>query len=123
MKLQDSSRQTSQRNSSSETEITHSGWDSDRQAFFSKYHASPFVSLNPLYALPASILANLDTTIPGWLTVQEKSFEHELLALCQTHHAAGIFYGQPITDSSISISSVGEASIPPTAIVSYSSRL
>jgi hypothetical protein len=67
-----------------------------------KYPQSPFSRLNPLYALPAELLAILAAKLPHWFRAEEVNFEADLLVLCQRHNCLGLWHESWIIDASLS---------------------
>jgi hypothetical protein len=68
-------------------------WEADLLNFRSRFEQSPFLSLNPLYALPRDLIDNICKEMHDWLKSEELQFENDLYTLCQNHHAVGTFCG------------------------------
>lgn len=71
-------------------------WDTDVERFDDEHSTNPYRQLDPLYALPATLLAAIRQELPAWLAPDEIKFETDLARLCARHHAVGIFHGRDV---------------------------
>jgi hypothetical protein len=74
-------------------------WVDDMTQFRGRHSDNPHALADPLYAIPADLLAAIHGEIPDFFCDDELSFERDFSAVCQRHHAIGVFLSRPIVHS------------------------
>jgi hypothetical protein len=92
---------TNQRTPTAENSGHQNQWDA-LECFRSQQRQHPACGLDPLYALPESLIRQLISTIPELFQDNDIAFEVALTDLCRRHNCNGVFHGRPIQQASLS---------------------